>query len=152
MDRNLPSRDVNWEVAKTRLTTTKKEGRVIYLGSRAALSTAPGATAPSKPSKYQDVFKQGATIVPRSVYFVKVNDLDGKVDSRAYWAETEPEQAAQAKKPYDDVKMSGLSKVNLFTVPLCLGILSPMLWSGQSRSCFPLRRNTERCMSLPPTN
>jgi hypothetical protein len=84
----LPSRDVNWEVAKTRLTTAKKEGRVIYLGGRAALSTAPGATAPSKPSKYQDVFKQGATIVPRSVYFVQVNDLDGKVaPDTTYWAE-----------------------------------------------------------------
>ncbi len=105
----LPARDVNWEVAKPRLTTTKKDGRVIYLGTRAALSTSPGANAPSKPSKYQDVFKQGATIVPRSVYFVQVNDLDRKVDlDTTYWAETEPEQAAQAKKPYDDVKMSGL--------------------------------------------
>lgn len=105
----LPGRDVNWDVAKTRLHATEKEGRVIYLGTRAALSTAPGANSPSKPSKYRDVFKQGATIVPRSFYFVKVTDLGAKVDPNAvYWAETEPEQAAQAKKPYNDVKMSGL--------------------------------------------
>jgi type I restriction-modification system DNA methylase subunit len=105
----LPGRDVNWEIAKTRLDATEKEGRVIYLGTRAALSTAPGAASPSKPSKYQSVFKQGATIVPRSFYFVRVNDLVGKRDPKAvYWAETEPEQAAQAKKPYNDVKMSGL--------------------------------------------
>lgn len=106
---HLPGRDVNWEIAKTRLHATEKEGRVIYLGTRAALSTAPGATSPSKPSKYQDVFKQGATIVPRSFYFVRVNNLDGELDPKAvYWAETEPEQAKQAKKPYIDVKMSGL--------------------------------------------
>jgi Eco57I restriction-modification methylase len=105
----LPGRDVNWDVAKTQLHSTEKEGRVIYLGTRAALSTAPGAASPSKPSKYQKVFKQGATIVPRSFYFVKVGDLGGKVDPETvYWAETEPEQAAQAKKPYNDVKMRGL--------------------------------------------
>jgi type I restriction-modification system DNA methylase subunit len=55
----LPGRDVKWEVAKPLLRSTEKEGRVIYLGSRAALSTAPGATAPSQPSKYLKVFKQG---------------------------------------------------------------------------------------------
>lgn len=105
----LPGRDVSWDVAKKHLHAEAKTARVIYLGGRAALSTAPGATSPSKPSKYQEVFKQGATIVPRSIYFVRVKELDGKVDPSAlYWAETEPEQAAQAKKPYDDVSMSGL--------------------------------------------
>jgi hypothetical protein len=104
----LPGRDVNWETAKDHLYVKEKTGRVIYLGTRAALSTAPGASAPSKPSKYQDVFKQGATIVPRSIYFVQIDNLDGKRDpDTSYWAETEPEQAAQAKKPYDDVKMEG---------------------------------------------
>jgi hypothetical protein len=105
----LPGRDVNWDVAKSRLHATEAHARVIYLGGRAALSTAPGSTVPSKPSKYQDVFKQGATIVPRSIYFVQIDELDGKrKPDHLYWAFTEPEQAAQAKKPYDDVKMSGL--------------------------------------------
>jgi hypothetical protein len=104
----LPGRDVHWDIAKKYLKSTERTGRVIYLGTRAALSTAPGATSPSKPSKYQNAFRQGATIVPRSIYFVRVNELNGQVDpKKVYWAETEPEQAAQAKKPYDDVKMSG---------------------------------------------
>lgn len=104
----LPGRDVGWEIAKPRLKATEDVGRVIYLGTRAAISTAPGSSEPTKPSKYLEVFKQGATIVPRSLYFVKVSDLNGKVDpDRMYWAETEREQAAQAKKPYNDVHMSG---------------------------------------------
>jgi hypothetical protein len=108
-DGTLPARDVPWSVAKERLKTVEKEGRVIYLGSRAALSTAPGATSPTKPSKYQDVFKNGATIYPRSFYFVRVNDLDGALDlRRQYWIETDPEQAIEAKKPYDDVHLSGM--------------------------------------------
>ncbi|HEY2392744.1 MAG TPA: N-6 DNA methylase [Candidatus Angelobacter sp.] len=105
----LPGRDVNWEIAKKYLENESKEGRVIYLGSRAALSTAPGAKSPSKGSGYAPNFKQGATILPRSLYFVQVKDLDSNVDEKAqYWAETDPEQAAEAKKPYDDIQMSGL--------------------------------------------
>jgi type I restriction-modification system DNA methylase subunit len=104
----LPGRDVAWDVARKYLKTEQKEGRVIYLGSRPALSTAPGATSPTEPSKYLDAFKQGATIVPRSIYFVKVTDLNGKVEpDRLYWAETEPEQAKEAKPPYDKVNKSG---------------------------------------------
>jgi hypothetical protein len=105
----LPNRDVDWETAKPRLKAELAEGKVIYLGTRAALSTGAGADAPSKPSTYQKVFKQGATIVPRSIYFVRVSDLAGPVDPESlYWAETDPEQALQAKKPYNDIKMSGL--------------------------------------------
>jgi hypothetical protein len=38
-----------------------------------------------------------------------LKDLDGLVDPKSqYWAETDPEQAADAKKPYDDVYLSGL--------------------------------------------
>jgi type I restriction-modification system DNA methylase subunit len=105
----LPSRDVPWQVAKTRLESSEKVGRVIYLGSRAALSTAPGSISPTKPSKYQEVFKNGATIYPRSFYFVRVNDLEDAPDlHKQYWAETDPEQAADAKKPYDEIHLSGM--------------------------------------------
>jgi len=106
---NLPERDIAWDAAKAHLHSESKEGRVIYLGSRAALSTAPGSSVETKPSKYQKIFKQGATIVPRSFYFVRIADLPPEVDSdSAYWAKTDPEQAALAKAPYDDVELSGL--------------------------------------------
>ncbi len=105
----LPGRDVPWDTAKTYLDATPKVGRVIWLGTRAAFSTAPGASSPSQPSKYQGIFKQGATIVPRSLYFVRVNDMEAQIDpDKVYWAKTDPEQAKQAKKPYDDVVMDGL--------------------------------------------
>lgn len=62
-----------------------------------------------EPSKYQKAFKQGATIVPISLYFVRIPDLDGKIDpDKVYWAETDPAQAEEAKKPYKDVRVDGL--------------------------------------------
>jgi hypothetical protein len=104
----LPERDVRLSIAREHLEFERKTARVIYLGERAALSTLCGASEATEPSKYQAEFKQGATIVPRSVYFVDVTDLAAPVDpNRDYWAETDREQAKQAKKPYDDVRLSG---------------------------------------------
>jgi type I restriction-modification system DNA methylase subunit len=104
----LPGRDVSWAVAKDHLEHREREGRVIYLGTRAALSTAPGSRTETKPSKYQEVFKNGATIYPRSFYFVGVRDLNGTPDAETqYWVQTDPEQAADSKPPYDEIKMEG---------------------------------------------
>lgn len=76
--------------------------------SRCALSTEAGALEPAKASPYQKAFRQGATIVPRSFYFVRAKGLDGAPDSdRTYWIETDPEQAREAKPPYKDVRLSG---------------------------------------------
>jgi len=105
---NLPERNVPWGLAKSRLESEKQTAHVIYLGQRCALSTEPGSDSPSEPSKYQKAFREGATMVPRSFYFVRINDLDGAPDpSASYWAETDPDQALQAKPPYQDVKLSG---------------------------------------------
>jgi type I restriction-modification system DNA methylase subunit len=104
----LPARDIPWSVAQKYLTQTAEKARVIYLGNRDALSTAPGKTVPGLSSPYVNKFRQGATILPRSFYFVRVRDLYGKPDiDRIYWAETDPEQAEDAKPPYDDVVING---------------------------------------------
>jgi type I restriction-modification system DNA methylase subunit len=122
---SLPGRDVSWTVAKDNLEHREHEGRVIYLGSRAALSTAPGSRTETKPSKYQAVFKQGATILPRSFYFVRVTDFNGIPEpERQYWAVTDPEQAVEAKAPYDDVDMSGMVEGRfIFTTALSKHVL-----------------------------
>jgi type I restriction-modification system DNA methylase subunit len=134
----LPERDIAWDVAKAHLDWDSKEGCVIYLGSRAALSTAPGSSAETKPSKYQKIFKQGATIVPRSFYFVQITDLPQEVDSGStYWAKTDPKQAALAKAPYDDVELGG-SVEGKFVYSTVLG-----------RHILPFALNTPATVILP---
>lgn len=104
----LAVRDAPWSEARSSLTTTEKTARVSYLGSRTALTTGSARMAMSQPSPYAARFRQGATLVPRSFYFVKVRGIKGAVDPDGlYWAETDPEQAAQAKPPYQDVRVSG---------------------------------------------
>ena len=105
---HLPHRDVGWMQAKIDLKKRETRASLIYIGKRNALSTSYGATKPSLPSEYLSRFNQGATIVPRSFYFVHVKDLDKQIDpDRLYSAETDPEQAKQAKAPYDDVYLKG---------------------------------------------
>lgn len=104
----LPERNLPWEIARNHLTSTKTGARTIYLGSRCAISTGKGMRTGAVASKYAKGFQQGATIVPRNFYFVRVKDLVGPVDRTArYWIETDPEQAEESKKPYKDVRLSG---------------------------------------------
>lgn len=104
----LPKKDLSWADAQAHLTWTTKDSRVIYLGGRDALSTGPGRSKPNLPSPYASQFRQGATLVPRSFYFVRIDSLEGNPDpERLYWAETDPKQAEDAKPPYDHVRISG---------------------------------------------
>src|SRR5690348_3408801 len=105
----LPDKNVSWAVARSKLHASSGTGKVIYMGQRCALSTESGAASAAKPSKYQKAFKQGATIVPRNFYFVRIPELTGKPDPASqYWAETDPEQALTAKEPYKETRLDGL--------------------------------------------
>ena len=103
----LKRRDMTWAEAAPRLKSKSAKAQVIWLGSRTALSTKKGRAQKTDPSKYMPRFHQGATLVPRNFYFVAA-DLPAKVDPDGlYHAETEPEQAKEAKEPYKGVVMSG---------------------------------------------
>ncbi|MBK7093486.1 MAG: N-6 DNA methylase [bacterium] len=105
---HLQHRDVGWAQAKTDLKKRETNASLIYIGKRNALSTSSGSTEPSLPSEYLSRFNQGATIVPRSFYFVRIQGLTSRIDpDKLYSAETDPEQAKLAKKPYDDVVLKG---------------------------------------------
>lgn len=104
----LPARDVSWEVARDRVSADRKKARVIFLGNRTAISTRSGRSTPNDPSPYAASFHQGATIVPRNVYFVDAPHVVADSDPDAlYRVKTEPEQAKEAKKPYKGIELSG---------------------------------------------
>ena len=104
----LAGRDLPWEKVADRFSIQKADARVIWLGSRCALSTESGAKSESRASAYAKAFRQGATIVPRNFYFVTVDGFDGSVDpERLYHVKTNEESARDSKPPYREVRMSG---------------------------------------------
>jgi hypothetical protein len=104
----LPRRDVSWSEAQDVLTAEENTARLVYLASRSALSTAPGVTKPYRGSSYRSRFRQGATIVPRNFYFVRIPDTPEEIDQDAvYSVETDPEQANLAKPPYRGRTLNG---------------------------------------------
>lgn len=104
----LPGRDLPWTNAKEYLSTANGNLRLIYLGNRTALSTQNGWTKPNKQSSYSKQFHQGATIVPRNVYFIEFIELVKKIDApQLYSVKTDEEQAKNSKPPYDKVRLQG---------------------------------------------
>lgn len=100
--------DIPWVTAKTQLDNTEKTGRLIYLGTRTAWSTGPGRTSPNKASNYKRAFEQGATVVPRSLYFIQPDAIKLPVQKdRLYSIKTDPAQAADAKKPWTNISLTG---------------------------------------------
>ncbi len=46
-------------------------------------------------------------MTPRSIYFVNLRDSEVSEPNGIYWAETDPEQAKEAKPQYRDINLSG---------------------------------------------
>lgn len=113
----LPGKDVSWSQANPHLAWEDGQADLLYLGKRSALVFANGELAgeryrgnkrPGRSSVYSKRFRQGATIVPRNCYFVKIaNMLTRPQHESLYWAETEPRQAKLSKPPYRDIELHG---------------------------------------------
>lgn len=104
----LPAKDIPWDLAVGHLQPIKRKGTVIRIGSRTAFSTSPGRNRSNKSSSYASRFHQGATILPRSFYFVQIDRPVREIRSTGlYWARTDLEQAKGAKPPYQDVQLEG---------------------------------------------
>jgi len=140
----LEDRDCPWPVAKKELSYQEATGRVIYLAKRSAFSTSQGANKPGSSSGYAERFGQGATIVPRCFYFV-ISHLTFPIDPDGlYWAETDPEQLKLAKKPWDDVHLSGQVEGRFFHYAVLGGQILPFALLIPSLTVIPLVQDGSR--------
>jgi hypothetical protein len=140
----LDDRDCPWPIARKELSYREATGRVIYLAKRSAFSTSPGASKPGSASGYAENFGQGATIVPRCFYFVS-SHLTFPIDPDGlYWAETDPQQLKLAKKPWDDVHLSGHVEGRFFYYTVLGSQILPFALLAPSVTVIPLVRDGSR--------
>lgn len=120
----LPQHNASWEVAKDLL----KEQQVIYrlnnLGKATAWSTQI-QTEVQQPNPYKALFKQGATIVPRTFYFVDLaNPEIADISTVTTNIMTAKAVVADAKMPWKDVSLKGFMEGRyLFRTALSRSIL-----------------------------
>jgi hypothetical protein len=90
--------------AKRELKAEATDFYVVQQGKRTFLSTTRKKIS-SQRSFYQPLFKEGATIVPRSFWFVEFKVIPGLgMDVSQPVVATDPRAQAEAKQPYKDIR------------------------------------------------
>lgn len=110
----LPSHNCNYEMAKSRLT----ESPTIWFYSKQGNSTAFTTTKVGMKRRinpYKAEFKQGATIVPRSFYFVDLTQpTPSDFVDRVLTIKTAESIKPQAKTPWNEVDIYGKMEGSFF--------------------------------------
>lgn len=104
----LKRKNASLQEAEQALTVTPEELFVTQMGKRSFFTTSARKPAIAVRSFYQPYFKQGATIVPRSLWFVEVKShpVFGFDPSLPYVSTTERAQK-QAKLTYKGLRLEG---------------------------------------------
>ena len=103
----LSMHNSNWNIAVEKLTEEKVKWFYLKQGNSSAFSTRK-PDAESKPNPYKSEFKQGATIVPRSLYFVDLNQsMPPDFEDRILNIRTSATIRKKAKKPWTDIDLKG---------------------------------------------
>jgi hypothetical protein len=100
----LKRKNASFEEAERELRSETAQFHVVQLGKRSFLSTTRKKIS-SQRSFYQPHFKEGATIVPRSFWFVEFKVIPGlAMDKSQPVVATDPRAEAEAKPPYKDIR------------------------------------------------
>lgn len=102
----MPSHNCNLRTAASRLS---EETITLYLKKQGA-STAfsrDNSKGKTKVNPYKKLFKQGATIVPRSFYFVDLTQKVEDFQERIITVKTSESVKVDAKKPWRDLDLQG---------------------------------------------
>jgi hypothetical protein len=104
----LSRKNANLEQAKESLQVTSQNLFVVEKGSRSFFATSPDEMVLIGVSDYKESFKQGATIVPRSFWFVEVKPHPSfGFDTSCPFVQTSEHAVKMAKETYKDVRMEG---------------------------------------------
>ena len=136
----LPSHNASLEQATAQLTMTRTRfertrGKLLQEGTA-------GPPAGAK-SYYADKFYQGATLVPRNMWFVQLREVMGFNPDRPP-LQTDEEVARRAKVPWTSVRMSGNVESEFLYATLVSGDLVPFGCIRLSPVLLPLTRRGDR--------
>lgn len=137
---DVPSRNASWLEAGPMLernvtTFDRQAGKLLPEGQ---------AILQRPPSFYEDKFYQGATLVPRNMWFVRLRLGPLGYNPERPLLETDPEATRQAKAPWKDIHMSGNVEAQFLYVTLPSGDLMPFGYTRLRLIVLPLLREGDR--------
>jgi len=125
---NLPAHNCNLATAASKLTEDPAQWFYVKQGKATALSI-NGTKGSTKVNPYKKLFKQGATIVPRSFYFVELVQDVPDFDDRILHIKTADAIKTDAKMPWKEIEFSGKMESRfLFRTALSKSILPFVLY------------------------
>jgi len=99
-------------------------------------------------SPYFDEVTQGATIVPRCLWFVRPPESARTIDRRQPQLETDTATERQAKMPWKGIRLSGSVEADFLYATLLSDHMVPFGWRRLSLVVLPLIEGPDRQMSL----
>jgi len=101
----LNERNSSRETARKRLTVEDAEFKLYTNGPRSFWATEGNSSKTVSP--YKDGFENGATLYPRSFWFVSVKNSTLGINIKAPYVETDPRATAEAKDAYKSIEIGG---------------------------------------------
>jgi hypothetical protein len=128
----LPVHNARWEQAKPHLTSTE------------TFFTVP---TPIGQSPYLSRLTQGATIVPRTFWFIRPHEKAQILDKRRPQVQTDPRIQPQAKAPWKDISLQGEVEAKYLYATLLSDDMLPFGWRRLSLIVLPLDKEERRLVS-----
>ena len=119
----VPSHNCNWKEAEENLKEESVKWYYTRQGKASAFSNRKGKTQ-TNVNPYKKLFKQGATIVPRTFYFVELNqEIPPDFEDRIINVKTPDAIVREAKKPWNTPFQGQIESKYLFCTALSKSIL-----------------------------
>jgi hypothetical protein len=128
----LPVHNAKWEQAKQHLTITE------------TFFTVP---TPLGQSPYLSRLTQGATIVPRTFWFIRPHEKAQNLVKRRPQVQTDPRIQPQAKAPWKDISLQGAVEAKYLYATLLSDDMLPFGWRRLSLIVLPLNKEERRPVS-----
>jgi Eco57I restriction-modification methylase len=135
---NLPAHNCNLSVAKVKLSEETATWFYVKQGKSTAFSNRKYKTQ-NRINPYKNEFKQGATVVPRSFYFIELDqETPSDFEDRILSIKTADDTKIDAKKPWNTIDFHGrIESRFLFRTALSKSIL-PFVMYKPSLAVLPL--------------
>jgi hypothetical protein len=138
----LPKHNLSLREGAVFLSESDVEWRLTRLNKKTSLSTVQ-QTSVNQFNYYKKFFRQGATLVPRSLMFVDViqgDYTDRENESRLILLQSSEYASREAKRPWDGIKISGRLPISLLYQTPLANSLFPYTVATPSLVVLPAKR------------